>query len=169
MSMGDEDSPTRFRNTLREKRPMKKQIWMYLVVLVIIAAIGAACIIAAQILPAPVAYSAGSGAVHPPDTQTNPPPLLFLGNENLAPIVYRDGITPSGIDVDIVHALARHMPQPVEIRAMNWTEAQALVAQGDADVLIQINPTEERRKIYDFSDPLLESHFSLFIRTDRRT
>lgn len=50
---------------------------------------------------------------------------------------------------------------------MNWTEAQALVAQGDADALIQINPTPEREKIYDFSDPLLESHFSIFTRSDQ--
>ncbi|MDP3176251.1 MAG: transporter substrate-binding domain-containing protein, partial [Spirochaetaceae bacterium] len=38
------------------------------------------------------------------------------------------------------------------------------VARGMADALIQINPTEARKRIFDFSDPLLESHFSIFIR-----
>jgi len=45
---------------------------------------------------------------------------------------------------------------------MNWAEAQQLVADGDADALIQINKTEERQKTYDFSSPLLDSKFSVF-------
>jgi PAS domain S-box-containing protein len=93
--------------------------------------------------------------------------LLFLGNKNIAPVVYLDGTTPSGVAVDIVNALARHISQPVEIQAMDWSEAQTLVAQGEADALIQINSTEARKKIYDFSDPLLESHFSIFVRTEK--
>ncbi|MDP1994179.1 MAG: transporter substrate-binding domain-containing protein, partial [Ignavibacteria bacterium] len=48
-----------------------------------------------------------------------------------------------------------------------WQSAQNLVDQGDADALMQINQTEERKKIYDFSDPLLESQFSIFVRSDR--
>lgn len=56
--------------------------------------------------------------------------LVFLGNKNIAPVVYLDNGTPVGVAVDIVHALAKHIPQPVEIRAMDWAEAQALVAQG---------------------------------------
>ena len=93
--------------------------------------------------------------------------LLFLGNKNIAPVVYLDNTTPSGVAVDIVHALAKHIPQPIEIKAMDWSEAQALVARGEADALIQINQTEERNKIYDFSDPLLESQFSIFTSTNR--
>ncbi len=93
--------------------------------------------------------------------------LLFLGNKNIPPIVFLDGNSPAGIAVDIVNALAKHLTQPVEIRAMDWKEAQTLVSQGKADALIQINPTEERREIYDFSDPLLESHFSIFTNLDR--
>jgi PAS domain S-box-containing protein len=93
--------------------------------------------------------------------------LIFLGNKNIAPVVYLDNETPSGVAVDIVRALARHMPQAVEIRAMDWTEAQGLVARGDADALIQINETEERRKTFEFSDTLLESQFSIFTSADR--
>ena len=93
--------------------------------------------------------------------------LVFLGNKNIAPVIYLDNGTPAGVAVDIVHALARHMSRPVEIQAMDWPQAQALVARGDADALIQINDTEERRKIYDFSDTLLESQFSIFVSADR--
>jgi signal transduction histidine kinase/ABC-type amino acid transport substrate-binding protein len=93
--------------------------------------------------------------------------LVFLGNKNIAPVVYLDNGTPAGTAVDIVRALEKHIPQPIEIRAIDWQEAQALVARGNADALIQINETEERRKIYDFSDTLLESQFSIFVSTDR--
>ncbi len=140
---------------------MKKHLWISLVVLVVIAVIIAAHAPASQPMQVPAASS-----TEPEAGASNETPLLFLGNQNIAPVVYLDGTTPSGIAVDIVHALAKHLPQPVEIRAMNWSEAQALVARGDADALIQINPTEERKKIYDFSDPLLESHFSIFTRAD---
>ena len=98
---------------------------------------------------------------------SNDTKLLLLGNKNIAPVVYLDNGTPSGVAVDIVRALAKHIPQPIEIKAMDWSEAQALVARGEADALIQINQTEERKKIYDFSDPLLESHFSIFTNTNR--
>jgi len=101
-----------------------------------------------------------------PVESSNNTPLLFLGNMNIAPVVFLDGMTPKGVDVDIVRALSPYIPQPIEIKAMNWSEAQSLVSRGEADALIQINPTEERLKIYDFSNTLLESQFSIFTRSD---
>jgi PAS domain S-box-containing protein len=98
---------------------------------------------------------------------SNKDTLFFLGNKNIAPVIYLEDNTPSGVAVDIVNALAKHIAQPVEIKAIDWQEAQTLVARGKADALIQINQTEERLKIYDFSDPLLESQFSIFVHTDR--
>lgn len=99
--------------------------------------------------------------------ETSQTKLLFLGNKNIAPVVYLDDGIPAGVAVDIVHALAKHLSQPVEIIARDWSEAQMLVARGEADALIQINPTEERKKIYDFSDTLLESQFSIFTAANR--
>jgi PAS domain S-box-containing protein len=93
--------------------------------------------------------------------------LIFLGNKNVPPVIYLENDIPTGVAVDIVRALAKYIPQPVEIKAMDWQEAQSIVARGEADALIQINQTEERKKIYDFSDSLLESQFSIFVRTDR--
>lgn len=93
--------------------------------------------------------------------------LLFLGNKNIAPVIYLEDSEPAGVAIDIVNALAKHIPQPLKIHAMDWKDAQNLVAQGEADALIQINQTEERKKIYDFTDPLLESQFSIFVHTSR--
>jgi PAS domain S-box-containing protein len=93
--------------------------------------------------------------------------LLFLGNQNIAPVVFMEDNAPAGVVVDIARALVPYLSRPMEIRAMDWPTAQTLVAEGKADALMQINQTEERKKIYDFSDPLLESQFSIFTRTDR--
>ena len=110
--------------------------------------------------------SQASAAVSP-IPPARPGALLFLGNKNLAPVVYLDGTLPSGLAVDLTRALEPHMSQPIEIRVMDWKQAQAIVASGHADALIQINATPERREIYDFSDPLLESHFAIFVRADQ--
>jgi len=91
--------------------------------------------------------------------------LLFLGNKNLTHIISHDGMTPNGIAIDIVKAVSKHLSKPVEIQATDWTDAQRLVAEGAADALIQINATDERKKIYDFSGPLLETQISIFTRS----
>jgi PAS domain S-box-containing protein len=88
--------------------------------------------------------------------------LLFLGNRNIEPVVFLDGAEPAGVAVDIVRAMARHMDTPVDIVATDWTEAQARVTWGQADALIQINRNPVRERLYDFSEPLLESRFSIF-------
>ena len=170
MSIGSStglDSDNNSPNQVRGEKQMKKQLWTSVVLLIIIAAIVVACASAAQPTDAQATQAPAVKPTEPVAGASSDTALLFLGNKNIAPVVYLEGTTPTGVAVDIVHALAKHLSQPVEIKAMNWSEAQALVARGDADALIQINPTEERKKIYDFSDPLLESHFSIFTRTEK--
>jgi len=82
-------------------------------------------------------------------------PALFLGNESLPPINFMKDGKPTGVVVDLVKAVAQHMHRPVEIRLMNWSEAQQSVLDGRADGLMQINPNPERLELYDFSEPLL--------------
>ena len=152
---------------------MSMRSWGFLVSLVVIVAAGScASVQAPQPVQAPATVTAPApGSVESgapvPSASSSAAPLLFLGNANIAPVVYLDGTTPSGLGVDLVRALAAHMSRPVEIRAMDWTQAQGLVDNGQADALIQINSTEARRKIYDFSEPFLESHFSIFVREER--
>ena len=94
-------------------------------------------------------------------------PALFLANESLPPMNFMKNGKPTGIVIDLAEALAKRMHRPVEIRLMNWTEAQQLVLDGRADALLQINPNPERLKIYDFSEPLLTSEFTIFTSAER--
>lgn len=89
-------------------------------------------------------------------------PALFLGNESLPPMNFMKQGKPTGIVVDLAKAVAERMHRPVEIQLMNWTEAQQLVLDGRAEALLQIDPNPERLKIYDFSDPLLNTEFTIF-------
>jgi len=87
---------------------------------------------------------------------------FFLGNEALPPINYLKDGYPTGVVVDLARAIAQRMPRRVEIRLMNWTQAQQLVLEGRAEALLQINPSPERQQLYDFSQPLLTSDFTIF-------
>jgi PAS domain S-box-containing protein len=94
-------------------------------------------------------------------------PALFLANELLPPMNFMKHGKPTGIVIDLAEALSKRMRRPMEIRLMSWTEAQQLVLDGQADALLQINPNPERLKIYDFSEPLLASEFTIFISSER--
>jgi diguanylate cyclase (GGDEF)-like protein/PAS domain S-box-containing protein len=90
-------------------------------------------------------------------------PLVFLGNARIEPVVFERGGSAQGVAVDLTRAMAAHAGLQVDVQAVEWQAAQARVLAGQADALIQINPSAEREKLYDFSDVLLDSHFHLFI------
>ena len=96
-------------------------------------------------------------------TDSTRPEYLFLGNETLPPMSYTKDDKRIGIVVDLANAIKKRMSHAVRIDYMNWSKAQQMVLEGEADALLQINTSEEREKIYDFSGPLLESEFSIFI------
>jgi len=95
--------------------------------------------------------------------------LILLGNNNLAPIVYDDNGTAKGVAVDIVKAIGEKIGYEVKVLAANWEQAQTMVLNGEADGLLQINPSPERKESYDFSSPLLKSEFSLFVHSGNVT
>ncbi len=87
---------------------------------------------------------------------------LFLGNRNIPPLLYEEDNLPQGVVVDLTRAIAREAGLNIEIEALDWATAQLRVFQGNADGLLQINPTPERLKTYSFSEPLLKSEFVIF-------
>ena len=106
-------------------------------------------------------------SAQPVDVKTVERSVLFLGNEKLPPMNFMKNGKPAGIVVDLAEALAKRMHNPVEIRLIDWTEAQRLVLTDQADALLQINATTERLKVYDFSEPLLTSEFTIFTSSER--
>ena len=90
-------------------------------------------------------------------------PVVFLANDNLPPMIYMQDGKLIGIIVDLGEALKKQMKQPVRLDYMGWAEAQQQVLEGKADALLHINSSEERKKRFDFSEPIIESEFSIYI------
>ena len=88
--------------------------------------------------------------------------IVFLGNKNIAPIVYEKNGVAEGIAVDLVESFEDKIEYNVEVQAIDWLEAQDEVLIGEADGLLQMNPSRDREELYDFSDEFLESEFSIF-------
>lgn len=97
--------------------------------------------------------------------RTDPNAILVLGNPLIAPVLFEANGQADGLAADILDAMALRMSEPVELQLMDWKAAQAAVAAGQADALIQISSSAERLKTFDFSEPLLESHLSIFVRS----
>lgn len=92
--------------------------------------------------------------------------LTLLANEDLPPITYNDNGTSKGVAVDMAKAIGKNIGYDIKVLGVNWEQAQQMLQNGEADGLLHINPSPERKKLYDFSDPLLKSDFSMFVQID---
>jgi len=95
-------------------------------------------------------------------------PYVFLANDNLPPMTYMQDGKLIGILVDLAEAIKKHINRPVHLQYMEWSQAQQYVLDGKADAVLHINSSEERKKQFDFSDDLLDSEFSIFIKHTRK-
>ncbi|HEY0846435.1 MAG TPA: transporter substrate-binding domain-containing protein [Noviherbaspirillum sp.] len=92
--------------------------------------------------------------------------LVFLGDNNLPPYQFLDNGMPKGASVDVARAIGEVLQRPVEIRLMNWDEAQRRLLAGEGNALMLFARTYERDARYDFTQETLPVSFSLFVRAD---
>ena len=88
--------------------------------------------------------------------------LRFLGNINYTPLLFMNNDTPTGLGIELVHAVLHSGQIDAKLELMEWDEAQNQMKIGKADALVLINKSAARLQLYDFSEPLLESDFSIF-------
>jgi len=97
--------------------------------------------------------------------------LIFAGNEDFPPLTYLENGTPTGMMIDVVHALEHRMGRPVDIRLMPWSRAVTLTQQDKIDAIGPMIISEERKKNFDFSIPInipsFESQTVIFVRVDQ--
>jgi signal transduction histidine kinase len=110
------------------------------------------------LMAAMAVFSVPCAAVGPDQTKL----LRFLGNKAVPPFISLQDGKPVGIVVDLAYALAAKAGLSINVEAMDWSAAQSEVLHGKADALLQINPNPERERVYDFSDPVVESRFQIF-------
>ncbi|BDG03121.1 sigma 54-interacting transcriptional regulator [Anaeromyxobacter oryzae] len=109
------------------------------------------------------AYAAGSGGAGAPTG--DPRPLVMVGDADYRPLSYLEGETPRGLDVEIGEAVAAALNRPARIELMGWQRAQDKFRAGEADVILGMTVTNDRKVVYDFTDRTLEHEFAFFVRT----
>jgi len=92
------------------------------------------------------------------------PPLRLVGDRDYAPITYLDSGVAKGVDVDIARAVAQRLGREIRIDLMDWDQAQAAVLKGEADGLLSMSITDERRRLYAFTQPTRSHVFGVFVR-----
>ncbi len=94
-------------------------------------------------------------------------PIVIGGDAYFPPFEYIDtNDVYKGFNIDIMHAIAIEMGLDIEIKPMMWKDVTHALQKGDIDVIQGIKYTEERSKIFTFSEPYLESSQSIFIAKD---
>lgn len=62
--------------------------------------------------------------------QTYSETIFFLGNKNIAPIIFEEDGEAEGIAVDLVKALEEKINFNIDVQALDWVEAQNKVLTG---------------------------------------
>ncbi len=94
-------------------------------------------------------------------------PLVVVAGDDYPPYLYRDedGRT-IGLLADEWALWARKTGVRVDLRAMNWAQAQVEMAAGHADVIDGIFRTPERDRTLDFTSPYADIPAAIYARSD---
>ncbi len=96
-------------------------------------------------------------------------PLVFLGDKDYPPLSYLEGNKPVGMDVDVAKALGVAIQREIRVELLDWHTAQEKMVRGEADGLLLLSITEDREKLYDFTEPVLTHSYGIFVRSDDLT
>jgi len=92
---------------------------------------------------------------------------LVIGMElNYPPFEMTDALgTPTGVGVDMAHALGEYLHRPIQIENMPFEGLIPALKTGRIDLIISsMTATDERRKSIDFSDPYLSTGLSILVK-----
>ena len=102
--------------------------------------------------------AAAATAVAP--TQAEGKTFVIATDTTFAPFEFRDPSTGDlvGIDMDLINQIAEDQGFDVEIRSLGFQAALSALQSGQADgVIAGMSITDERKEIFDFSEPYFES------------
>jgi two-component system cell cycle sensor histidine kinase/response regulator CckA len=101
-----------------------------------------------------------------PDPAAKPEkrPLVFLGDKDYPPLSYLDGNKAVGMDVDVAKALGLAIHREVRVELLEWHAAQEKMLRGEGNGLLLMSITEDREKLYDFTEPILTHSYGIFVR-----
>ncbi len=113
---------------------------------------------------------AGAAMAQPADNGVEGKTFVIGTDTTFAPFEFRENGELTGIDMDLVRAIAEEQGFKVEIRSLGFNAAlQALTSNQVDGVIAGMSITDERKAIYDFSEPYFESGIQMAIAKDDDT
>ena len=97
--------------------------------------------------------------------ETAKAPIILMGDRDFPPYEFLDQGEPAGAGIDMVRALELVLDRPIEVHLMQWAEAQARVQRGEGHGHAFMNINEERKALYDFTQPVFTFRFPVFVRS----
>ena len=97
--------------------------------------------------------------------------FVIATDTTFAPFVFRDASgNLVGIDMDIIREVAKRQGFEIDIRSLGFDAALQAVTSRQADgVIAGMSITDERREVFDFSDPYFDSGVQMAVRADDDT
>ena len=102
-------------------------------------------------------------------TPSEASPLRVGVTPTLPPMVFKQGGTLVGIDVDLARLLGQELGRPVKFVEVPWEDQLEALTQGRTDIIMSsMSITMARRFLIDFSEPYLTvGQMALVRRTDK--
>lgn len=92
---------------------------------------------------------------------------MTLGMDAWEPYQYMTvGNTPTGLDVELVKAVAELMSCRLNVVQGSWLELLTLLKNGEVDFVLGASQTDERKEFAYFSEPYRQERFQLYVRED---
>lgn len=134
----------------------------FFTVAIMFLGIGGASALSAPAAPTAVSAGSQSADVKSADVQSadvKGKTFAIATDTTFAPFEFRDGSGELiGIDMDLLHAIADEEGFEVDIKSLGFDAAlQALQSNQVAGVIAGMSITDERKQIFDFSDPYFDS------------
>ena len=96
----------------------------------------------------------------------SPTPLRLATVDNFPPFSYMENGNLAGIDIDLVHEMARRINISVQIQAYPWARVMSSVKSGEFDGAFAAFETAERQAFCLYVGVLHVEEFYLFVRKD---
>ncbi len=107
---------------------------------------------------------AGAALAAPADSGVEGKTFVIGTDTTFAPFEFRQNGELTGIDMDLVRAIAEEEGFTVEIRSLGFNAALQALSSNQVDgVIAGMSITDERKAIYDFSEPYFESGIQMAV------
>jgi polar amino acid transport system substrate-binding protein len=101
------------------------------------------------------------------DTPQTNGSFTIATDTTFAPFIYQVDGKNIGIDMDLLRAIAANQGFTVDIKTLGFDAALQAVTAGQADgVIAGMSITDERKQVFDFSDPYYESGVQMAVSKD---